>query len=90
MNVDLVDWPANPKLSIVPLLRLYSESLLTPLFSFYLFERIVLGVALDKTPALAFELFLFENGFWFSRPAFESLLAFVLKPLPLVPAAVLF
>jgi len=50
----------------------------------------VFGVAFDKTPALAFELFLLEKGFWFSRPAFESLLAFVLKPLPLVPAAVLF
>ena len=46
MKVDRVDWPAKPKFSMVPLLKLYSESLLTPLFNFYLFDNIVFGVAL--------------------------------------------
>ena len=46
MKVDRVDWPAKPKFSMVPLLKLYSESLLTPLFNFYLFDNIVAGVAL--------------------------------------------
>ena len=46
MKVDRVDYPAKPKFNIVPLLKLYSESLLTPLFNFCLFDNIVLGVAL--------------------------------------------
>ena len=59
MKVDLVDWPAKPKLSMVPLLKLYSESLLTPLLSFCLFERMVFGVAL----LFILEFVLLLNGF---------------------------
>lgn len=46
MNVDLVDWPANPKLRRVPLLKLFCESLLMPRFSFCLLDKIVFGVTL--------------------------------------------
>lgn len=59
MKVERVDWPASPKFSIVPLLKLYSESLLTPRFSFCLLDSIVLGVAL----LLIFEFVLMLNGF---------------------------
>lgn len=45
IKVDLVDYPASPKLSMVPLLTLYSESRLAPRLSFYLFDKIVFGVA---------------------------------------------
>lgn len=58
MKVDRVDWPAKPKFSMVPLLKLYSESLLTPLLSFYLLERMVFGVAL----LFIFEFVLLLNG----------------------------
>lgn len=46
MKVDRVDCPARPKLRRVPLLKLFCESLLIPLFNFYLLDRIVFGVAL--------------------------------------------
>lgn len=46
MKVDLVDWPANPKFRRVPLLKLFCESLLMPRLSFYLLDKIVLGVTL--------------------------------------------
>lgn len=45
MKVDLVDYPAKTKFERVPLLRLYSESRLTPRFNFCLFDKIVFGVA---------------------------------------------
>ena len=54
-----MDWPARPKFSMVPLFTLYSESLLTPRLSFYLFDKIVLGVAFILILVPPFEL----NGF---------------------------
>ena len=74
MNVDLVDYPASPKFSMVPLFR-NSESRLAPLLSFCLFDKIVFGVAFESMPVFVFELALFENGLLVSRPALESRLA---------------
>ena len=50
IKVLLVDYPAILKLSKVPLFKLLSESRLIPRFSFYLLDKIVLGVAYNKAP----------------------------------------
>lgn len=47
IKVDLVDCPARPKFSMVPLFKLYSESRLAPRLSFCLFDKIVFGVTLS-------------------------------------------
>ena len=47
IKVDLVDYPAKPKFKSVPLLNIVFESRETPRFNFCLFDKIVLGVALN-------------------------------------------